>query len=91
MLERREKAAAVRVEELRAEFEHVRAALAEGEEVRELFPAFVAGEGVFDGVAVGGVPVAVAFPAFMGVARALLFSFLGGVIACAGSSRVRPR
>jgi hypothetical protein len=29
-----------------------------------LLPAFVIGEGVFDGDAVGGVPVAVAFPLF---------------------------
>lgn len=31
---------------------------------RQLPPAFVIGEGVFDGDAVGGVPVAVAFPLF---------------------------
>lgn len=30
----------------------------------QLFPAFVVGEGVFDGDAVEGVPVAVAFPLF---------------------------
>jgi hypothetical protein len=31
---------------------------------RQLLPALVVGEGMFDGDAVGGVPVAVAFPLF---------------------------
>ncbi|MFI6063245.1 hypothetical protein [Streptomyces sp. NPDC051286] len=43
MLRSREKAALVPVEELRAEFERVRAALAEAEEVRTLGPLAGAG------------------------------------------------
>jgi hypothetical protein len=57
----------------------------------QLLPAFVVGEGMLDGDAVGGVPVAVAFSLLDSAGQCSRPRFLGGVIACPQWSRLRPR